>query len=178
MVDFTYIKYGVLLAMIAILFGGSLGLSFGCCEDDIKGILKDKAHSVLSDKYQGKSSKARKVVNKSWSYLKRAHFHSQTMGVIAIAFSLLIAWLKIPPRLQMGISILAGFGSLGYGAFWFFSALLAPGMGSTGAAKEAVGLVAQVSAGSFFAAGVTVFSTLIYKMFIQRRQETGTGSGA
>ena len=36
MIDFTHIKYGIVLALIAILFGGSLGLSFGCCEEVLK----------------------------------------------------------------------------------------------------------------------------------------------
>jgi hypothetical protein len=46
--------------------------------------------------------------------------------------------------------------------------LLAPGMGSTGIAKETVGFVAQVSAGSFFIAVVGLFCMLGYKVFIQK----------
>jgi hypothetical protein len=68
---------------------------------------------------------------------------------------------------QLGVSLLSGLGSLGYGVFWLLSGYLAPGMGSTGSAKEAVGLVAQASGGSFFVAGVVLFSVLIYKMFIE-----------
>ena len=49
--EFSHVKYGVLVAMVAILFGGSLGLSFGCCEDDIKGVLKGSAEKVLSGVY-------------------------------------------------------------------------------------------------------------------------------
>lgn len=165
--DFSHIKYGVVLALLAILFGGSLGLSFGCCEDDIKSLLKGNAASVLAEKYEGKQELADKVTKKAWVYLKRAHLHSQTMGVIAIAFSLLVAGLKFPARVQLGISLLSGFGSLGYGSFWLFSALLAPGMGSTGTAKEAVGLIAQGSGGSFFIASLTLFGFLIYKMFVK-----------
>ncbi len=174
MIDFTHIKYGVLIAIISILFGGLMGLSFGCCEESIKMSLNSDANAALETKYQGDRAKLDKVVKKSWIYFKRAHFHSQTMGVIAIVFSLLIAWLKFPPRLQLGISLLSGIGSLGYGVFWLLSGALAPGMGSTSSAKEAVGLVAQVSGASFFIAGVTLFSVLIYKMFIQpgKKEET------
>ena len=51
-VDFSHIKYGVLVAMMAILFGGVMGLSFGCCEDTIKDIFKLDAEEVLSEVYQ------------------------------------------------------------------------------------------------------------------------------
>ena len=178
MLDFTHIKYGVLISMIAILFGGLMGLSFGCCEDSIKGSFKTSAAAVLNEKYGGAQEKADAVVKKSWVYMKRAHLHSQTMGVIAIAFSLLIAWLKFPARFQMGVSILSGLGSLGYGVFWLLAGAIAPGMGSTGAAKEAVGLVAQISGASFFLSALAVFGMLIYRMFVSRPQEGQTGGSA
>ena len=157
--------------MMAILFGGLMGLSFGCCEDTIKDTLKAGAKEALSGVYKGDQAKADKVVKKSWVYMKRAHLHSQTMGVISIAFSLLVAWLNFPGRVQMGVSLLSGLGSLGYGFFWMVSGYLAPGMGSTGAAKESVGLIAQASGGAFFVAGVTLFGLVVYKMFIKPAAE-------
>ena len=165
--EFSHVKYGVLVAMVAILFGGSLGLSFGCCEDDIKGVLKGSAEKVLSGVYGDDQAKADKVVKKSWVYMKRAHLHSQTMGVISIAFSLLVAWLSFPARAQMGISLLSGLGSMGYGVFWLLAAFLAPGMGSTGAAKESIALIAQASGAAFFIAGVSLFGLLAYRMFVK-----------
>jgi hypothetical protein len=157
--------------MMAILFGGLMGLSFGCCEDTIKDTLKAGAKEALSGVYKGNQAKADKVVKKSWIYMKRAHLHSQTMGVISIVFSLLVAWLNFPARAQMGVSLLSGLGSLGYGFFWMVSGYLAPGMGSTGAAKESVGLIAQASGGAFFVAGVTLFGLVVYKMFIKPAAE-------
>jgi hypothetical protein len=165
MIEISQIKYGVLIAMIAILFGGALGLSFGCCADSIKGTLKSGADQALSGVYKGDQAKADKVVKKSWVYMKRAHLHSQTMGVISIAFSLLVAWLNFPARAQLGVSLLSGLGSLGYGLFWMISGFLAPGMGSTGAAKESIALIAQVSGAAFFVSGVTLFGMLAYRMF-------------
>jgi hypothetical protein len=170
--DFSHVKYGILIAMVAILFGGSLGLSFGCCEDDVKGYLNAEADAVSAEKYEGKQDKKDKVVKKAWVYMKRAHLHSQTMGVIAIAFSLLVAGLNFHPKIQLGVSLLSGLGSLGYGMFWLLSAVLAPGMGSTHASKEAVGLIAQASGGSFFVAGVTLFVVLVCTMFVGKRTET------
>ncbi len=165
--DFSHIKYGVLVAMIAILFGGLLGLSFGCCEDSIKDIFKSSSEKALPGIYKGDQAEANKVVKKSWVYMKRAHLHSQTMGVISIAFSLLVAWLSFPARAQLGVSLLSGLGSLGYGIFWMLAGFLAPGMGSTGAAKESIALIAQVSGAAFFAAGVTLFCLIAYRMFIK-----------
>jgi hypothetical protein len=109
-------------------------------------------------------------VSKSWVYFKRAHLHSQTMGVMAIVFALLTALLNFQPKFQMGISLLSGLGSLGYGVFWLLAAMLAPGMGSTHAAKESVGLIAQLSGGAFFISGVTVFCLALFKLFIQGRK--------
>ena len=165
--EFSHVKYGVLVAMVAILFGGSLGLSFGCCEDDIKGVLKGSAEKVLSGVYGDDQAKADKVGKKSWVYMKRAQLHSQTMGVISIAFSVLVAWLSFPVRAQMGISLLSGLGSLGYGVFWMSAGFLAPGMGSTGAAKESIALIAQASGAAFFIAGVSLFGFLTYRMFVK-----------
>jgi len=175
MICFTNVKLGILVSMIAILFGGSLGLSFGCCEGDIKDFFNAEADAVFNEKYDGQQVKKDKVVNKAWTYVKRAHLHSQAMGVIAIAFSLLVAWLKFSPKIQLGVSLLSGFGSLGYGVFWLAAAALAPGMGSTHDAKEAVGLVALASGGAFFVATVTVLVVLIYRMFAgQRINQQGT----
>ena len=88
------------------------------------------------------------------------------MGAIAIIFSLVVAGLGLAPKIQMGVSILSGLGSLGYGLFWLLAGALAPGMGSTGAAKEAVGLIAQVSGASFFISGVAVFGCVAYKLIL------------
>ncbi|NIQ02155.1 MAG: hypothetical protein GWM98_18580 [Nitrospinaceae bacterium] len=177
MFDFSHIKYGVLLALTALLFGGALGLSFGCCEEDLKGILKSNADRVLADKYQGQPENAKKVVDKSWIYWKRAHLHSQAMGVVAIALSLMAAGLGFSALLQRGVSILSGLGSLGYGIFWLTAGGLAPGMGGTHPAKESVALIAQASGGAFFIAGAAVFATLVYRMFLKKSPGVQPGAG-
>ncbi|MEK9630079.1 MAG: hypothetical protein VW455_13800 [Nitrospinota bacterium] len=170
--NFTHIKFGLALAMIAILFGGLMGLGFGCCEDSFKDTFKENAAAVLAEKYKGDQSLADKVSKKAWVYMKRAHLHSQTMGVISIVFSLVAAGLVFPARLQTGISILGGLGSLGYGFFWLLAGYLAPGMGSTHAAKEAIGLLAQASAGSFYIAAILLFVTLGYRVFIKKETDS------
>jgi len=79
--------------MIAILFGGIMGLGFGCCEEVFKDTFKEHSRRVLGEKYNGSQNKADKVSAKSWVYMKRAHLHSQTMGVISIVLSLIAAGL-------------------------------------------------------------------------------------
>ena len=44
--------------MLAILFGGSMGLSFGCCEDFYKKVFKNDANAVLEEKYNNDKNKA------------------------------------------------------------------------------------------------------------------------
>ena len=156
----------MLVAIVAILYGGMMGLSFGCCEETIKKTLNISAQEAMTAKYDGDQAKVDEIAKKSWTYMKRAHLHSQTMGVISIAFSLLVAWLAYPAKAQLAISLLSGFGSLGYGLFWMLAGYRAPGMGSTGAAKESVGLIAQASGGAFFVSGLLLFSILIYRLFI------------
>lgn len=107
---FTHIKFGLAFAMIAILFGGLMGLGFGCCEDAFKDNFKENANQVLSEKYNGDQNKADKVSAKSWVYMKRAHLHSQTMGVISIVLSLIAAGLSFPPFLQTSVSLMSGLG--------------------------------------------------------------------
>jgi len=76
------------------------------------------------------------------------------MGIMAIVFAFLTVGLNFQPKLPLGISLLSGLGSLGYGFFWLLAAVLAPGMGSTSAAKE----------------GVTVFLVVILKLFVQGKK--------
>ena len=102
--DFKHIRFGLTFAMLAIFFGGLMGLGFGCCEDSFKGKFKEDATSALKEKYNGDQNKADKVSAKSWVYMKRAHLHSQTMGVISIVLSLIAAGLAFPPLLQTYIS--------------------------------------------------------------------------
>lgn len=168
-VNFFHIKFGVGIAMLAILFGGSMGLSFGCCEDFYKKTFKDNANAVLEEKYNNDKSKADKVKKKSWIYMKRAHLHSLTMGVISIVLSLVVAGLAFPPSLQFTVSFLSGLGALGYGLFWMIAGFLAPGLGSTAIAKDTIGLLAQASALSFMIASITLFCFFGYRVFSREK---------
>ena len=168
--EFKYIRYGVILALLSILFGGGLGLGFGCCEDFFKQSFKNNATFVLEEKYNNDQSKADKVAKKSWIYMKRAHLHSLTMGVISIVLSLVVACLAFPPKLQIGISFLSGLGAIGYGLFWLLAGFRAPSLGSTDLSKESVGLLAQISTVSFMIAAITLLGMFGYRVFAKKGQ--------
>ncbi len=48
-----------MIALLAILFGGFPGLTFGHCEDSIQGQLETSAKDVLEEKYRGKPELAK-----------------------------------------------------------------------------------------------------------------------
>lgn len=129
---------GVLLALLAIAFGFGLGGAFGAAEDLLKGQLAASADAVLDSVYAGDADAAKAVTGKSWTYFKRAHLHANALGTAALASILLLALLGTPDRIARGSSLLFGLGALVYGVFWLLAGIVAPGMGSTGAAKESL----------------------------------------
>jgi hypothetical protein len=138
---------GVILALLAILFGFSLGGAFGAAEDVIKSQLRSSADSVLDTVYGGDEQKSDAVVSKSWSYLKRAHLHGGGIGSAALSCIVLLALLG-PPGLVQKISAGAfGAGALLYPAFWLAAGFTAPVIGSTDVAKEALRFLAVPGAG-------------------------------
>lgn len=138
---------GILLAMFAILFGFGLGLVFGAAESQVKQTLQSSGTAALDAAYQGDVAKKDAVVAKSWQYLLRAHLHGGAIGAAAlgsIAILLLVTRLGL---LAQASALSFGAGALLYAVFWLLAGFKAPGMGSTGAAKEALNLIAVPGAG-------------------------------
>lgn len=155
------LRVGLILALLAIAFGWGLGGVFGAAEASVKGVLADSGAAALADAYGGDSAKMEKVVSKSWSYLKRAHLHGGVLGASAVSLILLLASLGIPTRATRIAASVLGFGSLGYGVYWLLAGFRAPGMGSTGLAKESLDWLAIPSAGGLLVGlGITGFLTL------------------
>ena len=127
-------KFGLLFALLTLLFGFGLGAAFGAAEDSIKGSLKEDAQAVLADKYGGDEAKAKKVTDKSWVYWKRAHLHANGLGTSSLALILLLSFLAVSDRTKSIVALLLGLGGLGYAMYWLFAGMRAPSMGSTGAA--------------------------------------------
>lgn len=139
---------GFVLSLCALLMGFSLGGAFGAAEDSIKSTLQSSASAVLETAYEGDQAKADAVVSKSWSYLKRSHLHAGGIGAAALAMLLLLALLGPPTRATQGVALLLGLGAMIYPLFWMVAGFKAPGLGGTGAAKDALEWMAVPGAGA------------------------------
>ena len=123
------VRPGLIFAMLTLLFGIGLGVSFGVNEDGFKEQIAQgvAAHPELHDA----NSKA-----KIWRYLQRAHFHAMGIGAFSLGLVILTAFTGLGERLKRVTSTLLGASGL-YALGWFSMYLLAPSMGR-GAAHEAL----------------------------------------
>jgi len=133
---------GLLLALLGILFGFVLGGVFGAAEDSLKGYLQAQGEAALTSAYGGDEAAMEAVVTKSWSYFKRAHMHGGAIGTSSVALILMLILLCRPGKLASTAAIASGLGAVVYPVFWLWAGAIAPGMGSTGAAKEALEFIA------------------------------------
>lgn len=141
------IAAGACLSLAAIIFGFGIGGAFGAAEDAIKGRLESSGAAVLETVYKGDAAAKDAVVKKSWQYLNRAHLHAGALGTASLA-SIATLILLCPPGLAAQASALAfGAGALLYSGFWMLAGFAAPGLGSTGAAKESLSFIAIPGAG-------------------------------
>jgi hypothetical protein len=138
---------GIVLALLAILFGFLLGGAFGAVEDSLKGWLRSSADTVSESVYRGDAAKRDAVVQKSWAYMKRAHLHGGAIGSAALVSILLMALMGSPGALEKGAASAFGAGALLYSVFWLAAGLSAPALGSTHDAKEGLAYLALPGAG-------------------------------
>jgi len=143
----TPVTAGILLALTAVLLGFGLGGLFGAFEDPIMKRLDDSGTAVLETAYKGDPEAKEAVVKKSWTYLKRAHMHGGAIGAAALSASLLLVLMTRLDLLAQLSSASFGAGALVYSVFWLLAGFMAPGLGSTGAAKKALEFVAIPGAG-------------------------------
>lgn len=135
------------LSLLTILFGFSLGGAFGAVESSIKKRLNDSGTAAMETAYKGDAAAKDAVVKKSWEYLQRAHLHAGAIGTAALA-SIGVLILLSPLGFVEQLSALAfSSGALLYSLFWLIAGLTAPGLGSTGAAKESLSFIAIPGAG-------------------------------
>jgi len=145
--ELRQVRIGLVLSLLSIFLGFAMGGAFGLNEDAIKNGLKESAEAVRATVYGGDDAAIKATLDKSWSYMKRAHMHLGAIGTAALIQSLLLAFLGVRPWFKRTVSAMLGAGALGYGIFWLLAGQRAPGLGSTGAAKESLAWLAQPSAG-------------------------------
>ena len=161
---------GLLLAVVAVLFGFAMGGIFGLNEDLIKGRLAASAAAVTATVYHGDPAAAAPVIAKSWDYMQRAHLHGGAIGTAAIGMIVVLLLIGTAPRTMRILSVALGAGALGYSVFWMWAGFLAPGLGSTGAAKESLRWLAMPSSGAVMLATAAVAGLCIRAMVRGRNQ--------
>ena len=147
---------GLTLAVFTVLFGFAMGGIFGLNEDLIKDRLAASAAAVTSTVYRGDPAAAEPVVAKSWEYMQRAHLHGGAIGTAATGMIVVMLLIGTPPRTLRVLGLALGIGALGYSVFWMWAGFIAPGLGSTGAAKESLRWLAMPSSGAVMLATAAV----------------------
>lgn len=161
---------GLVLAVLTILYGQGMGIVFGLNEDIIKSRLKASAAEVRDTVYKGDDAAIKPVLDKSWTYMQRAHLHAGGMGTTALALSALLGLLSTSRPVTAAISAGLGAGGFGYSLFWMWAGFRAPALGSTGAAKKSLEWLAMPSSGAFVLATVGALALLIVSL---RRKGSG-----
>ncbi len=159
---------GLLLAVLTLLFGFSLGAVFGLNEDAVKSRLSASAAAVRGPVYHEDDVAIKAVLDKSWVYMQRAHLHAGSLGAVAVALSVVVVLLGTGTFLARAISLAAGGGGLGYSLFWLLAGFRAPGVGGTGAAKESLSWLAIPSSGLVIVATGAV-AVLLGHALVSRR---------
>jgi hypothetical protein len=147
---------GLAVAVLTVLFGFAMGGLFGLNEDLIKDRLAASAAAATTTAYQGDAAAAEPVIAKSWEYMQRAHLHGGAIGTAAIGLILVLLLVGTTPRAVQVLSLALGLGGLGYSVFWMWAGFIAPGLGSTGAAKESLRWLAMPSSGAVMLATAAV----------------------
>ncbi|HEX6643949.1 MAG TPA: hypothetical protein VF037_04690 [Gemmatimonadales bacterium] len=163
---------GLALATCAILFGFLMGGLFGLNEAAIKDRLATSAAAVTATVYQGDAAKAEPVIAKSWEYMQRAHLHGGAIGTAALGLIGVLLVIGASPRRIRILGVALGLGALGYSVFWMWAGFIAPGLGSTGAAKESLRWLAMPSAGALMLGTVAVAVLTVRAMFAGDRSTT------
>jgi len=166
------VKYGLLFALITLVYGFGLGAAFGTFEKNIKEHLKNNAREVLASTYNGDEVKMKVITDKSWVYFKRAHLHANGLGTAAIILIILLSFLPINNKIKSISAIFLGAGSLGYSLFWVLAGLKAPAMGSTGLAKESLNWLALPSSGLAIIGVIMIVTLVIMSLFFKGEKQT------
>jgi len=159
-------RFGLFLAVLTVFFGFALGGAFGGLEEQIQGGLRESALAVRDTVYQGDDAKVQAVVGRGWTYFKRAHMHGGGIGTASLGLLLLLGVLRRPsPTVRALTGWALGLGGIGYSSFWLLAGRLAPGMGGTSQAKEALRFLAFPSAGLLLLGVLSVLVVTAIELF-------------
>lgn len=174
-IDLRPVRFGLLLGLVAVLYGWGLGLVFGVGEDAIRErfVADAEASRAIYVQKAGSEDAASAAIKKmdgtAWTYFIRAHLHAGAIGSIAIGGSLVLAMLSVGHGPKLAASLLLGIGAVGYPLSWMLAGMRAPGMGSTTAAKESLFWLAVPSSVGLFVGGLLTFGLVAADLFFKRR---------
>jgi hypothetical protein len=155
---------GMVLALVTLFYGFGMGAAFGVAEDGLKGSLKASAREVYEAVYKGDTAEMSKITDRSWVYFKRSHLHATGMGTASLGMIILLSLLNGQRIVRVITAIGLGVGSMGYSLFWLFAGMLAPGLGSTGLAKETLTWLAIPSGGIFLSGTIAVVVIFVWEV--------------
>jgi len=159
---------GLLLAVLTLLLGFGLGITFGLNEDGIRAGWKSSAMAVRETVYKSNDAAIATVNERAWRYMLRAHLHAGGLGASALGLIGVLVLIGAAPAATRAISLGLGAGGLGYSGFWMWAAYRAPLLGSTGAAKESLWWLAMPSSAIVVLATAAVAVLLVRAMLARR----------
>jgi len=163
------VRIGALFAILTILFGFGLGITFGVADDDIEEHLEASAKSVLETKYEGNKKKMRHIAHKSWRYIQRAHFHAGGIGAATLSLILLLGFTGTSANIKGIVSMITGIGAFGYPFGWLLAGFKAPALGSMHLAKEAVSWIAAPAGLAVVLGSIAILILFVIDTFVKKK---------
>ena len=142
--DISDLRVGLVLSMLTLIFGISMGVMFGTNEDGVKQYISDgiASHPAQHDA---------KSQSKIWRYAQRSHFHATGVGGFALVLVLVTGLTSLPRKMKFIAATLIGVGSF-YPMAWFSMFLLSLPLGRDGAHHATITeLITYLTVGSLSA---------------------------
>lgn len=155
--DISNLRVGLILSMLTLIFGVSMGVMFGANEDGVKGFIAEEiaTHQAVHDE---------KSQSKIWRYAQRAHFHATGVSAFALVLILMTGLTTLSRKMKFIASTLIGIGSF-YPLAWLSMFLLSLSMGRD-AAHHALTteLITMVTVGCLSLGILMVFTGLLFNL--------------
>ncbi len=162
--DIGVLRVGLILSMLTLIFGISMGVMFGTNEGAVKQFISDgiATHPAQHDE---------KSQSKIWRYAQRSHFHATGVAGFALVLILLTGLTSLSRKLKFITSLLIGIGSF-YPMAWLSMFLLSLPMGRDGAHDAVITeLITYLTVGSLSAGIVMLmFGLLMHPWSSDNRQ--------
>jgi hypothetical protein len=159
------LKIGMLLSLLTIVFGFSMGVMFAEFEDAVRDSLTADAQAVLDLDYGGDTEAVAASVRGSLTYFLRAHIHANGLGFgTALLITFLVGFFGTG-KIRDYSALLLGIGALGYATYWAITAKLGPGWGGVSHAKEVTGWYGMTTSALYFIGLVGVIYLFVQTAF-------------